>query len=362
MEASQQTAERKNQHLELCSQQPEQQGPIPFDSINLPHNALPERDFSEIDTHCTFLNQSFPLPLMVSGMTGGSIQGKSINAILAEVCADARIPLGLGSQKIAFTGCQNKNEFDEKLLADFDLKRQHPNLFLIGNIGAVSLNYGVSIDAIARMCDRLKLDAFALHLNPLQECIQPEGERNFNRLSDRIAALCTTLAIPVIVKEVGFGIHAEVFTRLSACGVQAIDVGGTGGTNWSQVEGQRGDAMTQRLGDVFNRWGIATDDALQQCQRQRNGSDSPELIATGGIRNGLQLAKACAIGAQICGASLPFLKAATAKSPATALRSEIAFFHQGLKIAMFCSGAGSLSDLHRIYNDTLTPASASRHE
>jgi isopentenyl-diphosphate delta-isomerase len=306
--------------------------------------ALPEFAATDVETCRSFLGRKFSLPFLITGMTGGVNQGQRINEILACAAERWNIPMGLGSQKMMIKDPAYRNLFDARKIA--------PSVFLIGNIGAVSFNYGISADDVARMTGDLRLDACAVHLNALQESVQPEGERNFSGLLAHIEKLVRTLAVPVIVKEVGSGMTAETCRRIFETGVAAVDVGGHGGTSWSVIEGHRGDRLTARLGELFRNWGCSTTESIAECSKVvRSFGDAParQLIATGGIRDGAQAALMLALGADMCGVGLPFFRAvvnpANGLSAEESLDEEITFFARSLETAMFCSGARRIADL-----------------
>lgn len=334
---------RKNDHIHICkTQNVESKKNEPFETYHFTPSALPELDFSEVSAKQTFLGHTFSYPILITGMTGGVQQGQEINEILAIVAEKYKIPMGLGSQKIMLK--------DPSLRKLFDVRKKAPNVFLIGNMGAVSLNYQVSLADIEYLIETLDLNAFAIHLNPLQECIQPEGERDFSNLLSKIEVLAKRLPIPIMVKEVGSGISAQTFQDLSNAGVQAIDVGGKGGTSWSAIEGMRSNTEGARLGELFRNWGLSTEEALVQCiEMKKKLKSNIELVATGGIRNGLHVAKGVALGATMSGIGLPLFRAAVCPPKGmTALEcveKEMEFFIKSLLITMFCSGAKTLSQL-----------------
>lgn len=333
---------RKNDHINICRSKNVESNVNLFSKINLLPEALPEFNLSDVNMSQNFLGRSFNLPILITGMTGGISKGQEINEALALAAQKFNIPMGLGSQKIMI-----KEPKYKKL---FDIRKTAPNLFIIGNIGAVSLNYGVDFDDIKKMVDELELNAFAVHLNALQECIQPEGERNFANLLSKITSLAKNLPVPLIVKEVGSGMTANTFKKLANTGVAAIDIGGKGGTSWGYIEGLRSDREGARLGNLFKNWGIATDESLMTCSNlKKDFQYSVPLIATGGIRNGLHVAKAVAVGASMVGIGLPLFRAAVSplkgESPSDSIERELAFFQKSLSIAMFCSGAQNLSEL-----------------
>ncbi|BBH52362.1 type 2 isopentenyl-diphosphate Delta-isomerase [Fluviispira sanaruensis] len=334
---------RKNDHIRICKTEKIESDGEPFSQFHFIPEALPEINFNDLDLTQKFLNQSFAMPLLVTGMTGGVEKGQEINEAIALAAEKFNIPMGLGSQKMLI-----KNSKFKKL---FDVRKIAPNLFVIGNIGAVSLNYGITLEDIKRLVDDLELGAFAIHLNALQECIQPEGERNFSQLLAKIEKIARNLHVPVIIKEVGSGISSETYQKLVSAGVAAVDVGGKGGTSWSAIEGLRSDKEGQRLGDLFKNWGLSTDDSLLCCSRLKSDLKyNVPLIATGGIRNGLQVAKAVALGASMVGVGLPLFKAAvsplTGETPLESVERELNFFRKSLSITMFCAGAHNLTQLN----------------
>ncbi len=333
---------RKNDHIRICQTENVEAETELFSKINFLPEALPEFDISEIDMSQNFFGQTFDLPILITGMTGGVDKGQEINEALAIAAQNFNIPIGLGSQKMMIKEPKYKKLFDVRKVA--------PKLFVIGNIGAVSLNYGIGLDDIKRLVDDLELGAFAIHLNALQECIQPEGERNFSNLLSKIEFIAKNLPVPLLIKEVGSGITPSTFQKLVAAGVSGVDVGGKGGTSWGYIEGLRSNNEGARLGELFRNWGIPTDVSIIACSRlkkdlQYNGP----LVATGGIRNGLHVAKAVAIGATMAGVGLPLFRAAVSplkgETPLESVERELVFFEKSLSIAMFCSGSQKLSEL-----------------
>jgi isopentenyl-diphosphate delta-isomerase len=338
-------AARKQDHIDICANaQVESVVQRPGGWFLAPE-ALPDFSPQQIDTTQTFLGRTFSLPILVTGMTGGVREGQRINEILARAAERWNIPMGLGSQKLMLKDPACKKMFDVRATA--------PGAFLIGNLGAVSFNYGIRIDDVARMVDDLQLNAFALHLNSLQEQIQPEGERNFSGLFEHLEKLVRVLPVPVMVKEVGSGMTASTCRRIFETGVAAVDVGGHGGTSWGVIEGLRGDAMQTRLGELFRNWGLSTEESIAECKpvaKAFGEVPTKQLIATGGVRDGLQVAVLSALGATMCGVGLPFFKAVVnptaGLSPDESLDQEIRFFARSLEIAMYCSGARSIQHLH----------------
>lgn len=333
---------RKEDHIRICKTQDVESAGTPFSRYEFLPEALPELDFARLNCEQTFLGNVFSMPLLITGMTGGVERGQEINEVLACAAQKFSIPMGLGSQKILLQ--------DPSLHPLFDVRKRAPKVFLIGNMGAVSLNYGVRPDQLKKLCEDFELNAFALHVNALQECIQPEGERNFANLIKKIEDVVKALEIPILVKEVGSGMTEKTFAHLVNAGVHAVDVGGKGGTSWSAIEGMRGGSDGLRLGELFRNWGLSTDASLVRCHAvKKERGFATELVATGGMRNGLQVAKAVALGASMAGVGLPLFRAATApkngESAFEAVEKELFFFKESLLIAMFCSGAQNLSEL-----------------
>ena len=304
--------------------------------VQLVHNALPELDFDEIDTSTMFLNHKFGAPLIIDSMTGGTPEAAKINERLAETAEELGLGMGLGSQR---AGLKSK-----ELAETYSIAREHaPNAFLIANIGGAQLAKGLSIDEAKQIIDMINANALVVHLNPLQELIQPEGEPKFKGVYQKIAELVKSLDVPVIVKEVGAGISKEVAARLQVLGVKAINVAGSGGTSWAGVEKLRaesaGDELKIHLGEMFWDWGIPTAASLIEVRKTVN----LPLVASGGLRNGLEVTKCLTIGADMCAMALPFLKQA-----AVSKESVIQFANlllNELKSAMYLVGAKDVKAL-----------------
>lgn len=336
---------RKSDHIAICSTQAVESDPIPFASVRLVPEALPEFNFQDVDTQATLFQKRFSLPLLITGMTGGIDHGQHINEVLALAAQQTRIPMGLGSMKMVLRYPESAKLFDVRKVA--------PDVFLIGNLGAHAFKYGVNFEDVLRLIERFSLNAFALHLNALQECIQPEGEQNFAEVLKDISAFKKKCPVPLMIKEVGSGLSRRSVQQLLECGVDAIDVGGSGGTSWGYIEGLRGTTLDARLGECFRNWGYSTEESLAECiavKGNKNSSNQfPHIVATGGMRDGLQMAKAIACGADFVGVGLPLLKAAVSSSQREEslqkVLQEIEFFQRSFKIAMFCSGAKTIMDL-----------------
>jgi isopentenyl-diphosphate delta-isomerase len=304
-----------------------------FEKYTFLNQALPELNLDQVDTSTELFGKHLQIPLLISSMTGGTQEAGRINYTLAEAAQACGIAMGLGSQRPAIE--------NPELSSTFQVRKVAPDILLFANLGAVQLNYGYGIDQCRRAVEMVGADALVLHLNALQEALQPEGDTNFKGILLGIGSVCRQMDVPVIVKEVGWGISGKTARDLVEAGVAAIDVAGAGGTSWSQVEMYRiQDVHRARVAAAFRKWGIPTLDALRSVRAEV--PDVPAL-ASGGLRDGIDLAKAIACGASVGGMAGPFLKAA-AKSveEVVATIQEIA---TTLRIAMFCGGAGDIPAL-----------------
>ena len=302
------------------------------------HQALPELDLHEVDTGVTVFGKRLAAPILVSSMTGGTEQAGLINRNLAEAAQQQRLAMGVGSQRAGIERGEAGQTFRVREVA--------PDLLLFANLGAVQFNYGYSVDECRRAVEMIGADALILHLNPLQEAVQPEGDVNWRGLLRRIEQVCARLGRPVIVKEVGWGISQQAARWLIEAGVGAIDVAGAGGTSWSQVEMHRAPTeRLRRLAGAFADWGIPTAESLLAARSVRDGMDRTDvhLFASGGIRNGQEIAKCVALGADLVGLASPFLKKAVGGAEEVAEEMEI--LTTELRITMFCSGACDLPAL-----------------
>jgi len=300
------------------------------------HRALPELNLVEVDLSLTLLGRQLQAPLLISSMTGGTVEATAINHILAQAAQQARVAMGLGSQRAAIE--------NPELAATFQVRKVAPDILLFANLGAVQLNYGYGLEHCQRAVDMIEADALILHLNPLQEAVQPEGETRFAGLLKKIEVVCRALPVPVIAKEVGWGFAEADARRLAEAGVAAIDVAGAGGTSWSQVEKHRArDENQAHLAAAFADWGIPTAEAILNVRRV-----APQLLvfASGGLRNGVDIAKCLALGASLGGMASPFLKAASQSLEMTI--ETIAGSCRELQVCMFAAGAGSLEELRQI--------------
>jgi isopentenyl-diphosphate delta-isomerase len=329
------TQTRKADHLRVCLENDVQFRQIThgFERYRLTHCCLPELNYADINVRTTFLGKPLAAPLLISSMTGGTEQAKMINFRLAAIAQQYQLAMGVGSQRVAVE--------NPAVVETFAIRSIAPDALLFANLGAVQLNYRYGLEECQRVVDVLEADALILHLNPLQECVQTKGDRNFRGLLEKIAHLCEVLPIPVIAKEVGNGISAPMAEKLIAAGVAAIDVAGAGGTSWALVESDRAiDRRQQRLGQTFADWGIPTAECITSI---RAIAPTTPLIASGGLRTGLEVAQAIALGADLAGLALPFLQAANESE--AALHELVEILTAELVTAMFCAGCTNLTHL-----------------
>lgn len=308
-----------------------------FEQWEFEHNALPELNFSEIDTQTTFLGKPISLPIMVSCMTGGYGRAKVINQQLAEVCEDLQIGMGVGSQRQAL----EDSSYHETFAVVRDVA---PTIPIAGNIGAAEVAQLRDVSPVQRLVDMIRADGFAVHLNPLQELLQPEGNPNFRGVLAGIELLVKNLSVPVIVKEIGAGISSAVAQRLLDVGVRVIDVAGAGGTSWAGIEMIRGNH--ESLQEDFWDWGIPTGDAIRQVCSLK--SRCPELIvvASGGIGSGIHIAKSVALGADLAATARPVVQALH-KGGKRKVHQLFVRWLKELKCVMFLVGARTISHLQK---------------
>lgn len=329
------TQTRKADHLRICLEEDVQFQHLTngLEHYHFLHCCLPEIDYSQIKLTTKFLNKELGAPLLISSMTGGTEQAKTINFRLAHIAQKYKLAMGVGSQRVLMEKPEVANTFSVREIA--------PDIPLYANLGAVQLNYNYGIKECLQIVETLQADALILHLNPLQEAIQSQGDTNFRGLLDKIQDLCYSTSIPIIAKEVGNGISGKMAEKLIKAGVKAIDVAGTGGTSWAKVESQRAtDDLKRRLGQTFGEWGLPT----ANCIREIRQIDSTiPLIASGGLRNGLEVAKAIALGADLAGMAQPFLKAAS-DSP-EALDELVELLIAEITTVLFCTGNETIVEL-----------------
>jgi isopentenyl-diphosphate Delta-isomerase len=325
---------RKTEHLKINLEEDVRSGLTSgLEDYHFIHRALPELDLSEVDTSMKCFSKHLEAPILISSMTGGTQEASRINRILAEAAQDTHIAMGVGSQRIAL---------EHPELADtFKIRDLAPDILLFANLGAIQLNYGLGIDACRRVVEMISADALILHFNSLQEALQPNGNTRFAGLIKKIETICKKLPIPVIAKEVGWGFSKQDITLLANAGVAAIDVAGAGGTSWSQVEMYRAEnAESRTLASAFSDWGIPTTEVINNV---RQLAPSMMIIASGGLRNGIDIAKCIALGASLGGMAGPFLKAASESLEESVKLIKV--LKEELRICMFVTSSKSMDEL-----------------
>lgn len=326
---------RKDEHLRICLEHAvRMQRPTNgLERYRFRHQALPELDLVAIDLGTAFLGKALRAPLYISPMTGGTSAAASINRRLASAAQALGIGMGVGSQRAALE--------DPRWADSYRVRDVAPDILLTANLGAVQLNAGYGVAHCQRAVDMIEADALVLHLNPLQEALQPGGDTGFAGLLSRMERVCRGLPVPVLVKEVGYGLSAHVARQLVDAGVAALDVAGAGGTSWSEVERHRAETSRQdRVAAQFADWGIATAEALRAVRQALPGLP---LVASGGIEGGVEAAKCIALGADLVGLAWPLLRPAL--HSAEAVREALEVVQQALRITMFCIGAANVRTL-----------------
>lgn len=331
------TSSRKADHIHINLNQDVESGlSSGLDYYHFPHQALPEIDLDEIQLGFTLFEKEIAAPIFISSMTGGTNQAEKINHNLAAAAQKSGIPMGVGSQRAMLE--------DPSTASTFQVRKVAPDISLFANLGAVQLNYGLTAEDCQRAVDLIEADALILHLNALQEAVMADGNTNFSGLLNKIEGVCKNLSVPVIAKEVGWGISSQTAQQLVSAGVSALDVAGAGGTSWTEVEMHRAQSEIQReVAASFIDWGIPTAESLQLVKEA--APDIP-VFASGGIRNGVDVAKTIALGATMAGLAGPFLKAAV-DSPEAVLEI-IQRIIREIQICMFAVGAKDLKALEQI--------------
>jgi len=329
------TAARKAEHVRINLEEDVAAKGVAsgFDDYRFVHNALPEIDLGSVDLSTEIFGRALAAPILISCMTGGSEKSRRINLALACAAQARGLAMGLGSGRALLE--------HPDLLDTFDVRPVAPDVLLFANVGAVQLKRGYGIDYCRRLVDVLQADALVLHLNALQEAVQPEGDAGFEGLLPLIGDLCAELGVPVVAKEVGWGIAPDTVRLLFEAGVAAVDVAGAGGTSWSEVERHRiAEPWRARVAAAFAGWGIPTAECLRHARR---AAPRGLIFASGGIRDGVDAAKALALGADMVGMAGPFLRAAgEGESAADDLAREIV---ETLRIAAFGIGARTIEEL-----------------
>jgi isopentenyl-diphosphate delta-isomerase len=334
------TNDRKIEHIRAFDRDPAiERDARYFDKIHLLHRALPELDLADVDASVKLFGKTLSFPLLISSMTGGNHElVRKINMNLALAAEHCQVAMGVGSQRVMFV--------DEQAKASFELRQYAPSTVLISNVGAVQLNYGFTARECQMAVDALGADALYLHLNPLQEAVQPEGDTNFKGLAAKITELCSHLKVPVMLKEVGSGLSpADVQLGLQA-GIRYFDIAGSGGTSWSRIEHQRRTSPQDSLGLTFQDWGIPTPLALKLMSPYQSQAT---FVSSGGVRDGIDMVKSVILGASICGVAAPLLQ--PAMESADAVIDVIERLRREFITAMFLLGMPDVASLFR--NETL---------
>lgn len=327
---------RKGDHLDfvLAPRLSSRRASTGFDQLRFEHAALPELDMDEIDLSVSFLGRSLRAPILISSMTGGPERAGRINRHLAEAAQTLGLALAVGSQRVALEARGSAGLGPE-------LRRAAPDVPILANIGGAQLVSGYGIDEARRAVEMIGADALIVHLNPLQEAVQPEGDRNWRGVLSAIEHLVRHLGRPVVAKEVGAGLSGAVARRLVEVGVAVIDVAGAGGTSWAAIEAERiADPVRRRAALAFSDWGIPTAEAIRQV---REACPGVTLIGSGGVRDGVDAAKAIRLGADLVGQAAASL--AAAEDCAQAAIAHFEGLIEELRIACFCTGSADLSAL-----------------
>jgi isopentenyl-diphosphate delta-isomerase len=325
---------RKSDHIQINLEQDVRSAlTTGLEKYHFVHEALPELDLNRVDATLNLFGKTLSAPILISSMTGGTDEAGKINLRLAEAAQTVGVAMGVGSQRAAL-------EHPEQA-ATFQVRKVAPDILLFANLGAVQLNYGYTPEHCRRAVDMIQADALILHLNPLQEAVQAGGDVNFEGLAKKIEEICRKLEVPVIAKEVGWGISERTAKMLADCGVSAIDVAGAGGTSWSQVEMHRApDEFTRQLAGTFVGWGIST---AQSILNVRKAAPGMTVFASGGLQDGLDIAKCLALGATLGGMAGQFLKAAAVSTENVAEMMRLT--KRQIEVTMFACGAGTLEEL-----------------
>lgn len=326
---------RKGDHLRILLNEPTDFIELTngFEKYHFVHQALPEIDLAGIDLSITLLGKKLSAPIVISSMVGGIQSARRINSNLAEAAQKLGLAMGVGSQRCLIE--------DPETIETYRIRDIAPDILLFANLGAVQLNYGFGVEQCLKAVRSIEADALILHLNPLQEALQLEGNTRFSGLLIKIKSICSALPVPVIIKEVGMGISEEIAKKISETGAACIDVAGAGGTCWSEIERMRAtNKISNNIAQAFSCWGIPTADSLVMAKK---GAPGMTIFASGGIRNGIDAAKAIALGADVVGIASPLLKAADVSSQN--VEEYLQEIIETMRIAMFCISTDSIDKL-----------------
>ncbi len=334
MSTSSPLAKRKLDHIQACLDDSVDLHKDSFVSQKLLYNALPELALEDVSTEVEFAGKAIAAPLIISSMTGGvGRKFRDINRNLASGAERLNIPLGLGSMKVMLN--------HREALASYEVRDVAPSVPVIANLGLVSFNYGLSYADIERVIELTNPDVFGLHLNALQETIQPGGDTNFRGLWTHLEQILGRCPLPVLVKECGGGIAPDLVQRLSGLGVHYVDVSGSDGTSWSAVEGMLSEDSS--LGELFKDFGLPTAWILERLVKEKLGRT--RIVASGGVRTGVQAVKAMALGADYVSVARPFLLAALVSADAVVETGRKLI--QEMRTAMFLVGVRRVRELSR---------------
>jgi isopentenyl-diphosphate delta-isomerase len=329
-------ATKKDLHIEACING-SVKGSISngFEKFRFMHNALPGIDLGEVDTSVEFMGKRLSAPILIAPMTGGCERGMKINRTLAEAAQSLGLAMAVGSQRAAIE--------DAELTSTFEVRDVAPDILLFANFGAVQLNRGFAAAECGRAVEMISADGLMLHLNPLQEALQENGDTCYAGLLSKIKEIAEKIDVPLVIREVSFGISKSTAAEIVRTGVAGIDVGGAGGTSWALVEGYlNGDHQIKQIAESFSSWGVSTSESIQNV---RDVDPDMPVIATGGIRSGLDIAKAIALGADMAGIARPLLQ--HAEESVEKVKKYLEGIIHGLRISMFCLGCRDIASLKR---------------